>query len=185
MVHSVKFISFGAGQCSSVLPFILSDYDYIIFADTGFELELTYAWVKLVQKSFPNKFIWIKTNLDNTINNLHPPLCTKDFKIRPIRRKLREMGVKRAVKYLGFTIDEINRQKKNQVQWIKNRFPLIEIGWSRKDCQNFLLNNFGFIPPRSGCTCCPHFDRDYLLDCSTVFKAKNNRRFGLLGKIIK
>lgn len=30
-----KFIAFGAGQCSSVLPFILDDYDLIIFADTG------------------------------------------------------------------------------------------------------------------------------------------------------
>lgn len=152
----IKFIAFGAGQCSSVLPFILDNFDLIIFADTGQELELTYAWCKVVEKSFPNKFVWLNTNLDTTINNLHPPLCTKSYKILPIRRYLRSLGVKKAIKYLGMTIDEKHRMKKNSVKWIINKYPLIEMGWSRKDCQRFLLDTFGFIPPRSGCKCCKY-----------------------------
>ena len=158
----MKFIAFGAGQCSSVLPFILSDYDLIIFADTGYELPLTYEWVKIVQKSFPKKFVWLKTNMPCDIN-LNPPLCTKEYKISPVRRYLRTLGVKNAVKYLGMTIEEKRRVKENSVKWIKNDYPLIKLSWSRKTCTKFLLDNFGFVPPRSGCIICKHFDREYLV----------------------
>ena len=157
----MKFIAFGAGQCSSVLPFILDDYDLIIFADTGWELPFTYEWVKIVQKSFPEKFIWIKTNMPNI--KTHPPICTKEYKILPIRRYLRSIGVKNAIKYLGITIEE-NRVKENSVKWIKNEYPLIELKMTRKDCQKYLLDNFGFIPPRSGCTICKYFNRQDLKD---------------------
>lgn len=159
----IKFIAFGAGQCSSVLPFILDDYDYIIFADTGWELPLTYEWIKIVQKSFPDKFIWIQTNMPGDIKH-HPPICTKKFKIEPIRRHLRSLGVKKAIKYLGMTAEEKNRMRENSVKWIKHEYPLIEFGWTRKTCQKFLLDNFGFIPPRSGCTICKYFNRKDLLN---------------------
>ena len=163
-LEKVKFIAFGAGQCSSVLPFILNDYDLIIFADTGYELPLTYEWVKIVQKSFPKKFVWLKTNMPNDIVNMHPPMCTKTFKILPIRRYLRSIGVKKAIKYLGMTSNEKSRIKLNDVKWITNEFPLIKMNWSRKKCQNFLLDNFGIVPPRSGCTICKYFTRHHLVD---------------------
>ena len=36
-MNEIKFIAFGGGQCSSILPFILDDkdYDLIIFSDTS------------------------------------------------------------------------------------------------------------------------------------------------------
>lgn len=156
----MKFIAFGAGQCSSVLPFLLDDYDLIIFADIGYELPLTYEWVKIVQKSFPKKFVWLKTE----IKQCHPPMCTKDGKILPIRRYLRSIGVKKAIKYLGMTTDEKQRMNQNGIKWIENEYPLIEWGMSRKDCQKYLLDNFGFVPPRSGCTICKYFDRHHLVN---------------------
>jgi len=145
------------------LPFILDDYDYIIFADTGWELPLTYAWVDIVEKSFPGKFIRIKTKMPGNIDH-HPPICTKKFKVEPTRRYLRSIGVKKAVKYLGITYEERNRVKENSVKWIKNEYPLIEFSWTRKTCQKFLLDNFGFVPPRSGCTICKYFNRNDLLN---------------------
>ena len=147
-----KFIAFGAGQCSSVLPFILDDYDLIIFADTGWEHDLTYSWCRVVRDFFPDKFIWINTNMPNI--KTHPPICTKEYKILPIRRYLRDIGVKKAIKYLGYTYDEKNRIKENDIKWIKNKYPLIELKMSRKDCQKWLLDNIGFVPIRSGCTIC-------------------------------
>ena len=153
-----KFIAFGAGQCSSVLPFILDEYDAIIFADTGWELALTYCWIDIVKKSFPDKFIRIKTNMPGNINH-HPPICTKKFKVEPIRRYLRSIGVKKAIKYLGMTIEEKRRMRINSVKWIINDYPLIKLSWTRKDCQQYLLKNIGFVPPRSGCTICKYFNR--------------------------
>ena len=161
-MKEIKFIAFGAGQCSSVLPFILDEYDLIIFADTGWELPLTYEWIKIVEKSFPDKFIWLKTTMPEI--KTHPPICTKEYKILPIRRYLRSIGVKSAIKYLGMTSEENNRMKDNSIKWIKNEYPLIELGWTRKTCQKFLLDNFGFIPPRSGCTICKYFNRQDLRD---------------------
>ena len=159
----MKFIAFGGGQCSSVLPFILDDYDLIIFADTGWELPLTYEWIKIVQESFPSKFIWIKTEMPGNISH-HPPICTKTYKIEPQRRYLRSIGVKKAICYLGFTYEEKNRAKQKGVKWIEKRFPLIDLKMTRKECQKYLLDNFGFVPPRSGCTICKYFDRQDLIN---------------------
>ena len=150
----MKFIAFGAGQCSSVLPFLLNDYDLIIFADTDWEHHLTYEWVKIVQGFFPEKFVWIKTNMPE--GNCHPPICTKEYKILPIRRYLRSIGVEKAIKYLGMTTDEKRRIKDNGIKWIKNEYPLIRMKMSRKDCQKYLLDNIGFVPLRSGCTICKY-----------------------------
>ena len=153
----LKFIAFGAGQCSSVLPFILNDYDLIIFADTGFEHPLTYEWVKIVQGLFPEKFVWLKTHMPDfkTLGlDYHPPICTKEYKILPIRRYLRGIGVEKAIKYLGYTFDEKRRIKDNDVNWIKNDYPLIRQKMTRKDCQKYLLHTIGFVPLRSGCTIC-------------------------------
>lgn len=172
----MKFIAFGGGQCSSVLPFILDDYDLIIFADTGWELPLTYEWIKIVQKSFPSKFIWIKTEMPRNISH-HPPICTKKYKVEPIRQYLRSIGVKKAIKYLGMTIEEKNRTRENSVKWIEHKYPLIELKMTRKDCCNYLLNNFGFVPPRSGCTICKYFNREDLID---GIKLKNKSMMAFL-----
>lgn len=160
----MKFIAFGAGQCSSVLPFIIKNYDLIIFADTGWELPLTYEWVKIIQKSFPGKFVWIKTHMPGDIKGLHPPICTREFKIAPIRRYLRSIGVKHAVKYLGITFEEKKRVRENSIKWIENDYPLVKLKMTRRDCQKFLLDNFGFVPPRSGCIICKYFNRQHLVD---------------------
>lgn len=163
----IKFIAFGAGQCSSVLPFILNDYDYIIFANTGWEHPLTYEWINIIEKMFSEKFIQVNTNMPEKLKNgkqHHPPICTKKFKVEPIRRKLRELGVKKAIKYLGMTYEEKNRMRENSVKWIKHKYPLIELKMTRKDCQNYLLNTVGFVPPRSGCIICKYNTNNPLIE---------------------
>ena len=164
----VTYLAFGAGQCSSAMLFLGLEYDLIIFCDTGKELPLTYAWVDIVEQANPEKFIRLKTEFKQS----HPPFCTKDAKVLPTRRYLRSIGVIKAIKLLGYTIDERRRAKENSVKWIENKYPLIELGLSRKDCQKILLDKMGFIPPRSGCITCKYFDRQHLIPGNVVANQK-------------
>ncbi|MHA1420253.1 MAG: hypothetical protein ACTSPO_15165 [Candidatus Heimdallarchaeaceae archaeon] len=161
---SYKFIALGLGQCSSVLPFLKNtldglDYDEIIFCDTGNEAPMTYEHLKIMQNLFEI------TVLDTSAFFVkpHPPFCTTDTKILPIRRYLRSKGINKAIKFLGYTVDELNRKKENSVKWIKTEYPLIDLEMTRKQCQKFLLDNLGYVPPRSGCINCPYYTRPILI----------------------
>ena len=67
--------------------------------------------------------------------------CTDNYKIRPIRRKIREMlGLMKRQRvpagtsvelWLGISTDEAIRMKTSRDTWITNRYPLIEAGMSR------------------------------------------------------
>ena len=71
----------------------------------------------------------------------------------------------KTVQYIGYTIDELQRMGRSTVRsdrrGIQNRFPLIEWGWSEKDCLEYcyskgfdwggLYNYFD----RVSCWCCP------------------------------
>lgn len=68
---------------------------------------------------------------------------------------------KNTIQYVGFTIDELNRARPISMRKINSKFPLIEWGWSEKDCLNYcyskgfdwegLYKHFG----RVSCWCCP------------------------------
>jgi len=154
-----RFIALGAGQCSSVLPFILKDWDEMIFADTCQEHPLTYEWIKILANLFPGRLKIVHTFIPEGIKH-HPPICTKKYKVEPIRRFLKNRHINEAIKFLGFTKEEENRRAhENSVKWIKHEFPLIERGWTREDCQSFLLNKVGFVPIQSGCLICKYNKR--------------------------
>ena len=70
--------------------------------------------------------------------------CTDNYKIRPIRRRIRELlglrprqrvpsGVSVEL-WLGISTDEAVRMKDSRDRWMTNRYPLIEAGMSRRDC---------------------------------------------------
>ena len=76
--------------------------------------------------------------------------CTQDYKIVPIRQKVRELlGLKsrgrvkesiRVEQWIGFTLDELGRTFCSDVQWITNVFPMIlPRGMRRRDCERWLL----------------------------------------------
>ena len=69
--------------------------------------------------------------------------CTGDYKIAPIRRKVRELlGIagRRSPKapiaeqWIGISLDEVLRMKPSFEPWQINRWPLIEQGMTRLDC---------------------------------------------------
>lgn len=111
--------------------------------------------------------------------------CTGDFKIDVIQAKERELlGLKRGQRWpgevrihqwIGISTDEATRMKpvmtfrerdgeKFRVPHpaIQGRWPLIEAGMSRKDCERWLTEHGHPIPPKSACTFCPyHSDAEW------------------------
>lgn len=94
--------------------------------------------------------------------------CTSEYKLVPIQRKCRELlGAKPprfrtvsrgnvAVQWIGFSTDEIHRvNDKHDVLYLKKRYPLIELGMSRKDCERWLERSGWGHTVKSACIGCP------------------------------
>ena len=198
--------------------------DGAIFADTQAEPRAVYEWLDFLctQLPFPVHRVTAgnlrevimkprKTGIypimplpvyslkkDGRAGGLLNRSCTRDYKIIPINRKLRELiGLKprqRAQKviavnqWIGISIDEISRMKPSREVWIEHRWPLIEAGMSRKDCGRWLTDRGFPIPPKSSCTFCPyHSDKEWasltkseFLDSIAVDELIRNARPGQL-----
>lgn len=96
--------------------------------------------------------------------------CTGDYKIVPIRRKVRELlGITRrrspaspvAEQWIGISLDEALRMKPSFETWQINRWPLIERGMTRQDCLSWLKRHGYPLPPRSACVGCPFHSDDH------------------------
>jgi hypothetical protein len=92
--------------------------------------------------------------------------CTGQYKIRPIKIQVRELlghpyprRIPKGVfveQWIGISTDEFHRAKDADVAYMKNVFPLIDLGLSRTDCQR-LLRERGFgQTPKSACLGCPY-----------------------------
>jgi 3'-phosphoadenosine 5'-phosphosulfate sulfotransferase (PAPS reductase)/FAD synthetase len=80
--------------------------------------------------------------------------CTYQFKLRPIRTHLRTYG--RDVDLsVCISTDEYLRAKDSGLKWCRNVFPLLNLGWSRKDCEEYLADRWAWPVPRSACVYCP------------------------------
>lgn len=164
--------------------------DCAIFADTQSEPKAIYEWLDWLEKQLPYPVHRIsKGNLGDAALKVHtskngnkyqrsaPPAwitegdgkvnllmrqCTVDYKIDPIRRKLRELGGKKCgvEQFIGISMDELHRMKPSRDGWIKNRWPLIEKGMTRQDCINWMRNKGYPTPPRSSCSFCPYHSND-------------------------
>ena len=99
--------------------------------------------------------------------------CTSEYKILPVNKKVRDLlGLKRyqhvkkgteVEMYMGISYDEVTRMRTNQVKYIKNVYPLVDLKMRRQDCINW-MENYGYPkPPRSACTFCPfHSNEEWL-----------------------
>jgi hypothetical protein len=93
--------------------------------------------------------------------------CTSEYKLGPIRRKVRELlGAeapdfrrvpkgRRAEQWIGFSADEIGRVRDSDVSYVVNRHPLVEMGWTRERCANW-LDAKGWTVAKSACIGCPY-----------------------------
>jgi hypothetical protein len=96
--------------------------------------------------------------------------CTQDFKIIPIERKVRELlGLKKGQRgpktpvseqWIGISTDESMRMKPSRLSFVTHRWPLIELGMSRRDCLDWCQERAYPRPPKSACTFCPYKSND-------------------------
>lgn len=94
--------------------------------------------------------------------------CTYDYKIAPTLRKIKEHAPIKPTKsnqatlWIGFSIDEVQRMSPPKVQYLKHRFPLIELKMDRAACERYLIENDYPVPCRSSCIGCPfHADHEW------------------------
>jgi hypothetical protein len=194
-------ISLGAGVQSSTMALMAADGelpkpDCAIFADTGNEPKAVYTYLDFLKKVLPYPIYKVsKGNITedmiNSIkNNTKFPTapfftqnvitgkkgmlrrqCTSDYKIQPIKKKLRELcniGYKKHFpkdkyieQWIGISTDEIQRMKPSRDPYILNRHPLIELKMSRQDCINYLNKNKIPSPEKSACIICPYHNDAY------------------------
>lgn len=85
--------------------------------------------------------------------------CTRDFKLRPIGKWLKANGAKaddKATVCIGISTDEIQRVNPNRAEAYERLvYPLIELGYSRRDCVAIIENAGLPNPGKSSCFFCP------------------------------
>lgn len=91
--------------------------------------------------------------------------CTAEYKIRPLKAAARELlgyphprrvplGVY-AEQAIGISTDEIHRAKDADVNYLRNVFPLLDLGWDRQDCVDYLARHGFGDTVKSACVGCP------------------------------
>jgi len=180
----MKVISLGWGVQSFTLAAMsaLGELEYVdaaIHADTTFESSLTYdfakrwtPWlkdraVKIVTVRGKNEivtnriggkiFIPAYTNTPSSQGGQLRRQCTQRWKVAPMRRWLQANRNEQQIEqWLGISLDEFQRMRDSDVKYITNRYPLIELKMTRKDCIAWLQEHDLEVPAKSACTFCPY-----------------------------
>lgn len=155
-----------------------------IFADTGWEPRAVYEHLDRLEKALPFPVVRVSAGnirddiiaRKNTTGHRFAAVpwytdgggigrrqCTKEYKLAPIGRALRgllgyeprqRIPAGAAEVWVGISTDEAIRMKPARVQWQRNRWPLIEMGMSRRECAARLASR-GWTAPKSSCIGCP------------------------------
>jgi hypothetical protein len=193
----LRVISLGAGVQSTTMALLAAHGeigplpDCAIFADTGWEPRAVYehlAWLMSADVlPFP---VYTVSRGDLAARmfagddaaripffvgrgGMVQRQCTRNYKLRPIRRKVRELlgvGARGYVEpgaveqWLGISTDEVIRVRGSGLSFIVNRHPLIEQRMSRHDCAAWLRRHDYPIPPKSACVFCPYHRNDQWRD---------------------
>jgi hypothetical protein len=145
------------------------------FADTQAETKATYNHLEFLQSAgyfgdhFPLEIIpadifqqWEKAPYFTRLGGKKGMLrrqCTNDLKIQPVKKAMRRDAKTTAPysvgQWMGLSTDELGRMKESHRKYIEHIYPLIELGWSRQDCYQF-LEQCGLVDvPKSACYFCP------------------------------
>ena len=176
-------LSFGAGVQTTALLILICEGrwpkpDAIVFADTGGEHDETYRYLSEVSGPYAREHgieilalgsDWRTGHYAADLESYcmaHRMLpgtwvrwCTDRYKVKPILRYLRRvLGAtpKEPVEgWIGISTDEARRATPSSVSFQIKRYPLIEMGLSRADCESIIRAAALPVPPKSGCWFCP------------------------------
>ena len=181
-----KFISFSGGVESSTMCVLFGNSADAIFADTGFEHQLIYDRIELVEKWVKNfhrpdfKIHKVKNQKYGTLPeyiksshfypNFTSRFCTRMFKIEPIDNYLKQFREEGAEIMIGLNADEIDQRTgaHGLLSFVKYSYPLADNGLTRAACIAILkrANLYPDFPPymkRGGCIGCYYkSDKEYL-----------------------
>lgn len=177
----MNIISLGAGvQSTTMLLMAMAGEiepmpNCAIFADTGWEPKAVYdhlTWLESVS-TIPihrvsagnirtdalggDRFATMPVFVTGETDGMLRRQCTKEYKIRPIQRKLRALNPKGVTTlWMGISTDEAIRMKDSRVKYAVHRYPLaLEKRMSRNDCLVWMESHGYAKPPRSACIGCP------------------------------
>jgi len=201
-VTKLTVVSLGAGVQSSVMALMAARGeitpmpDCAIFADTQWEPEGVYAHLNWLETKLPFPVYRVTEGdlrqhtidggssalgdfqpipfftLENGNAGIGRRECTSHYKIKPIRKKMRELlGLKKGERskgvvartWIGISTDEAIRMKPSHEKWLENTWPLIDAGMSRQDCLRWFEKEYPLRPlAKSACVGCPfHNDREW------------------------
>jgi hypothetical protein len=162
--------------------------DAAIFADTGDEPREVYDWLPVLRREAMRAGLALHViepstrlgdaamDLDHTKRKatipafiarrdgsvgMAPRQCTADYKVKAIRRKVRELLGGDALRgrkvqmLIGMSLDEVGRMKPADVAYIDHAWPLIDMGWRRQTSIDYVMRLGLGTPPRSACVYCP------------------------------
>jgi hypothetical protein len=170
----------------------LPKLDYVIHSDTTWEREETYKYAEEYTPFLEQHGIKIITTSDPKTaqailnperkHSLYTPVftqkegasykgdrlgklrrtCTDNWKIQPLKLKLREILAELGLKptdgviqmWLGISKDEWHRAKNSEVKYIENEFPLLDKKMSRNDCVAWLKAKGFKVPKKFSCSIC-------------------------------
>jgi len=165
--------------------------DCAIFADTGWEPKAVYEWLDWLETQLPFPIFRVSAgdlradqlSRSNTTGGRFAAVpwftlspkgkegmgrrqCTAEYKLRPLQRKVVELMGGRpkggCEMLIGISMDEVWRMKPSRVQYIVNKFPLIEKGITRQQCLRWMEERQYPKPPKSSCIGCPfHSDNQW------------------------
>ncbi|MFI7209509.1 hypothetical protein [Micromonospora aurantiaca (nom. illeg.)] len=100
--------------------------------------------------------------------------CTGEYKIKPIKAEVRRrLGYPHPARVpagvvaemaIGISLDEIGRARDADVAYMRNVFPLLDLGWRRDDCIRYLDEHGLGDTPKSSCVGCPFHDDGFWAD---------------------
>jgi hypothetical protein len=184
---TLNVLSLGAGVQSSCLLLMAFEgdlpLDAAVFADTQWEPRAVYdhlAYLEgLVGQKIPvhrvtagdlradaldpsHRFasmpLYTKDMRNGKVGQLRRQ-CTKEYKVTPVRKKLRELGATRknpANLIMGISLDEAIRMSDSKIQYAVHEYPLIDRGMTRADCLKWMRDHSYPEPPKSACIGCPY-----------------------------
>jgi len=158
----------------------LPKLDLVVFADTQWERKVVYDNVDRLERiatdaGIPFERVTAGALRDTAVEDDFVPMpvygfhgdkpvvmrqqCTMDWKIKPIRRRVRELAGPlhglTVEMWLGISYEETYRLKPSPVAYIEHVYPLIDLKWTRAHCVEFLAGQGLTDVPRSSCIACP------------------------------
>lgn len=187
MQAQIVWSSGGGIQSTAIAALIYSGVlpkpDFAVMIDTGYESDKTYSYLERIIRPKLSE-VGVKFNLvssevfggdtkiigdtglvnipafrknsDGSVSHL-ATWCNNAWKVKVLRRWLREQGVEKCIDWVGISTDESRRANKDSgVKWITNAYPLIELGMDRTACVEQIKKVGWEMPVRTSCVFCPN-----------------------------